>query len=202
MFEIVISIIIVILTYIYLYKRFEKMDELKNIDEIRKSLDFKILLLNLKFISVKIIKFGGNNYTIYKYVGKNSFENEILKISVCSKCGDYVESVNSMEEKIYCKCENIFFNKLKWIHREKFIKVLDQLIYTMYSDSDSEEDMVDFSLKPSPYSHGGECVPDFRTCHRCWRYWCISCNGGLGGMYSCCSYKKCRVGRKNIGREH
>jgi hypothetical protein len=24
----------------------------------------------------------------------------------------------------------------------------------------------------------------------------------LGGMYSCCSYKICRVGRKNIGREH
>jgi len=214
MLEIFISITIVILTSVFLYeiyKHFEKMNVLKNIEkidhkiiEIRKSLDFKLLVLNLKFMNVKIIEFGGNNYTIYKYVGKNSFENEILKISVCSKCGDYVESNNSMEEKIYCKCVNTFYNKLKWIHRDKFIKVLDQLIYTMYSDSDSEpeSDMVNFSLRPSPYSHGGECVPDFRTCHSCWRYWCISCSGGLSGMYSNCAHKKCRIGRKNIGREH
>lgn len=205
MIEIILSIFIIILPCFLLYnfsiysERINVTNDFKDINI--NNIDFQVMLLNLKFMNTKIIEFGGNSYTIYRYVGKN-YKNVNIKTSVCCRCGDYIDSIKSMEEKIYCKCENVFYTKIKFVHREKLIKVLNELIYTMYSESESEFDVCDYSLKPSTYSHKGACNPDHRTCYSCWRYWCICCNGGLGGMYGKCNYKRCRIGRKNLGKEY
>lgn len=166
---------------------------------------FKIVLLNLKIMNIKRFEFMGKINTIYYFVAKITFKNYNtktynIKISICSKCGDYVESIKSTEEKIFCKCENVLYNKFKLIHCQKFVKVLNQLIYSMYEELECNVD--DHSLKPSTYVHEGDCVPDTRTCYSCWRYWCMCCNTGLGGMYGNCTYRKCRIGRKNLGMEY
>lgn len=163
---------------------------------------FDILMLD-----IKSTKFNTNSFTTYKIFKLNKMlrPNTILNVSTCCICGNYIESSKSMEEKIYCKCTDIYNNKCKYIHREKFKKVLDQLIFTMYDDNNlvsNNSSTFICRLEPSRYSHEGECYPESRTCYSCWRYWCSCCGGGLGGMYGNCVYKRCRIGRKNCNLEH
>jgi hypothetical protein len=129
-----------------------------------------------------------------------------IQITICNTCGNYSYTNKSDEEKIYCKCKNIMIEnawerRCKRVYNEKLLKVLDQLISSI--DSDSEEYIDGHYLNaprltPSRYGHEGPCYPDSRTCNECWHYWCGTCNGGLGGMYGSCIYKKCRQGRRNL----
>ena len=172
-----------------------------------------VMIFNISTINRSNFKIAGQNSISYTFRGKSKmFILKSIRVCICDKCGDFTYSEKSMEEKIYCKCDNgygtVYDNKCKYIHREKLNKVLDQLIYTMYSESDSDTESYDYNsynfcqLKPSTYSHSGECTPDARTCDYCWRYWCMSCRGGVGGMYGSCTYKRCRSGRKNCNLEH
>lgn len=69
------------------------------------------------------------------------------------------------------------------------------------------------SLKRHPYYHEGKCIPhdckcndkDKCTCinkrQKCkygYRYFCIECNYGINGMYSCCTNDKCTNFKKSI----
>ena len=121
----------------------------------------------------------------------------------CKKCGNYLstnisyDKLFSKYEKIYCTCyNNSWEKKCLQINRNKFHKVLKEMIEKI--DDDNEDDSP--YLGPCCYYHEGECSPDNRRCKKCWRYWCGTCGGGLGGMMGECNYKNCIVGRQNYLR--
>lgn len=125
-----------------------------------------------------------------------------MQVTICCKCGNYSRTKNSDDQKIYCKCIDTYGKRCKEIHRKKLFIVLDELIANIDTESEDENmDIYDFNLNlfSSRYIHNGSCLPDKRKCSRCWRYWCSTCGGGVGGMMSRCYYKKCREGRKNLG---
>jgi hypothetical protein len=150
--------------------------------------------------NTKNFLFDGNSYSHFK-IRKNNTMYVDLYISTCLKCGDYIESSKSMEEKIYCKCKNIYDIKCKALYRGMYENVLNELIYTKYDESDISDEINNEEnfcmLQPSTYGHSGDCLPDSRRCYSCWRYWCPCCGGGVGGMYGKCVYNRCRIGRKN-----
>ena len=58
---------------------------------------------------------------------------------------------------------------------------------------------IECSLLSSPYWHPDiNCIPDYRRCLHCWRYWCSRCGSGLGGMMGKCNYEFCEIGRRNL----
>jgi hypothetical protein len=46
-----------------------------------------------------------------------------------------------MEEKIYCKCKNIYDIKCKALYRGMYENVLNELIYTKYDESDISDEI-------------------------------------------------------------
>ena len=127
-----------------------------------------------------------------------------ININVCNKCGDYVyiSSDENEVEKIYCKCErDNWIERKRIIHNKLFSKILDQLIEKVDRvdpDREKEQYVSLISSLISPYYHNGPCIPDSRTCESgCWKYWCGTCHGGIGGMYGACMYNKCRQGIRN-----
>jgi hypothetical protein len=130
-----------------------------------------------------------------------------ISLSLCSVCGNYRHAQKSMSKRIFCTCLDDLGNDVYTVicqfnHRDKFSKVLDELIFKMYENDEEETYHYGLSLEPSRYWHSNECSPCSRTCELCWRYWCGSCQGGLGSMMGGCTYKKCRVGRRNCGLTH
>ena len=138
------------------------------------------------------------------------FSAKYISLSLCSICGNYRHSKKSVEKRIFCTClddhgNDVYTIMCQFEHRAKFSKVLDELIFRVYEDVDEDVEVEDdkpshgLSIEISRYWHENECNPCPRTCDSCWRYWCSSCRSGLGGMYGGCTYKKCRVGRRNCG---
>lgn len=153
---------------------------------------------------------------LYKIPNPNAkyefFSTKYISLSLCSVCGNYRHAQKSMSKRIFCTCLDDLGNDVYTVicqfnHRDKFSKVLDELIFKMYENENDEEETSSYSyglssLEPSRYWHSNECSPCSRTCELCWRYWCGSCQGGLGSMMGGCTYKKCRVGRRNCGLTH
>ena len=153
---------------------------------------------------------------LYKIPNPNAkyefFSTKYISLSLCSVCGNYRHAQKSMSKRIFCTCLDDLGNDVYTVicqfnHRDKFSKVLDELIFKMYENENDEEEISSYSyglssLEPSRYWHSNECSPCSRTCELCWRYWCGSCQGGLGSMMGGCTYKKCRVGRRNCGLTH
>lgn len=153
---------------------------------------------------------------LYKIPNPNTkyefFSTKYISLSLCSVCGNYRHAQKSMSKRIFCTCLDDLGNDVYTVicqfnHRDKFSKVLDELIFKMYENENDEEETSSYnyglsSLEPSRYWHSNECSPCSRTCELCWRYWCGSCQGGLGSMMGGCTYKKCRVGRRNCGLTH
>jgi len=151
---------------------------------------------------------------LYKIPNPNAryefFSTKYISLSLCSVCGNYRHSQKSMSKRIFCTCLDDLGNDVYTVicqfnHRDKFSKVLDELIFKMHENDEEETSSYGYyglSLEPSRYWHSNECSPCSRTCELCWRYWCGSCQGGLGSMMGGCTYKKCRVGRRNCGLTH
>jgi hypothetical protein len=128
------------------------------------------------------------------------FSTKYIPVCLCSVCGNYRSSQKSVCKRIFCTClddcgNDVYTNMCRSKYHEKFSKVLDALISKIYENDD--DGPVNCLL--SRYWHENDCSPCPRTCDECWRYWCLSCHSGLGGMYGGCTYKKCRVGRRNCG---
>jgi hypothetical protein len=152
-------------------------------------------------------QFGNVVYKIPNPKAKYAFfSTKYISLNLCSECGNYRHTQKSMSKRVFCTClddhgNDVYTIICKFNHHEKFSKVLDALIFKMYEDENDEknESPRGLFLEPSRYWHENECSPCSRTCDSCWRYWCDSCKGGLSSMMGVCTYKKCRVGRRNCG---
>lgn len=152
---------------------------------------------------IKIIgRFSTITYIIPRNVHVKVLKTGLTTMYFCKICGGYCNSSDSISRRIFCTCSDVFGNKCRQKHRDNLTKVLDQLIFTKYSDISVESKSLNCFLECSRYYHEGKCVPDPRRCGNCWRYWCMTCGSGIGGMLGKCNYKGCRNGRRNCGLEY
>lgn len=151
---------------------------------------------------------------LYKIPNPNAkyafFSTKYISVNLCSTCGNYRSAQKSICKRIFCTClddhgNDVYTNICRSKYHQKFSKVLDALISKIYEKEDTCDECENHEppsglfLEPSRYWHENDCSPCPRTCDECWRYWCLSCRSGVGGMYGGCTYRKCRVGRRNCG---
>ena len=115
----------------------------------------------------------------------------------CKKCGNYIECRNG-KRSVYCSCDFDYYgNKIFLETKGKLSRLYDELEMRITDRIVDPDPPVPFNfnvaprLLPSSYGHNGPCDPDRRTCGKCWRYWCGSCGGGVGGMMGSGKYKRC-----------
>ena len=120
---------------------------------------------------------------VYPTLSDVRFSKQIV---ICTKCGNYSYSTTSCEKNIFCKCEDTYRRKCKYVHAKKYNILLDEMVRVGFKTANKSFDFV-----------GNDLLSENILQSISNRYWC-RCGYDVGGMMGSCYNVNCRDGRKKL----